>query len=49
MLATINALSNTVMLEGLLTQNAVYLVGSTTGMTVTLSYDNCYNPNFLLI
>jgi len=40
LLVTINALSNTLMLEGLLdTTTGIWLIGSTTGMSITLCYD----------
>ena len=39
LIVTINALSNTLLLDGISTQTNLYLVGSTTGMSVTLIYD----------
>ena len=47
LIVTINALSNTLLLDGISTQTNLYLVGSTTGMSVTLIYDPNVNiPNF---
>ena len=47
LIVSINALSNTLLLDGISMGSALYLVGSTTGMSVTLIYDANVNiPNF---